>query len=497
MTRKRRLILLLDGTWNDVETSDRDTNIVRLRDILAQSLSATFNTPISVEEVVAKDDPTVELGIRSSGDFDYMFFYQRGVGTGPGLDRLTGGALGWGLGQNIRRAYKFLSRNYQPGAEIFVFGFSRGAFTARSLVGYLGSSGLLKEEHCDTKLEQTAWSHYRTRPDDRMPSFRKSVEPYVHPFGEVRVACLGVFETVGSLGIPTTVVRRLNREFYEFHDVELSPIVRVNLHALAVDERRRPFAASVWRQSRFRWSNSVTEQTWFSGVHSDVGGGLNSVEDRRKAARDLDDVTLDWMIKRVRYHYPDFPVSEIAFPPLQGVREYGVQHDSMTWQYRMAGLGLRAIGNTRPATKWMEKVVSYDRSERVVGESVHISAIERLGRLVEIEGSSDKVVYAPANLREVLPDLYARYCRQQARSWAPEALSLTVWSGEIVHESRSDDATKATADRAVRDAVGRLRKNGIDVRVDEDGGAMLRAIAPSGAPEAPGIRETSEGKAED
>jgi hypothetical protein len=468
MTRKRRLILLLDGTWNDAASDEEDTNIVRLRDILAQSLSASFHTPTSLDEVISKDDQNAELGIRMVGDFDYMFFYERGVGTGPGLDRLTGGALGWGLGQNVRRAYKFLSQNYRTGSEIFVFGFSRGAYTARTLVGYLGSSGLLKEEFCDIKLEEVAWTNYRTRPNDRMPSVRKSIEPYVHAFGDLRVACLGVFETVGSLGIPTTVFRRLNREYYEFHDVELSPIVRVNLHALAIDERRAPFAASVWRQSRFRWSNSVTEQTWFSGVHSDVGGGYYTAHERTDTTRKLDEITLDWMVKRVKHHYPDFPFDEIAFPPLRGVQKYGRQHDSMTWTYWLAGLGLRSIGNTRPTTRRREKVVSYDRGETVVAESVHISAIERLGCEVEIEGYSGTVCYAPANLLLVVPDLYERYCREQTRSWPPEALSLTVWNGEVVHEKRSDDESKVAADRAIRGAIERLRKKGFDIQVYED-----------------------------
>lgn len=96
MSRKRRLILLLDGTWNDPDTDDKDTNIVRLRNLLADGLSALFNVPISIKEVVENDSPSAELGIRSLGDFDYLFFYERGVGTGPGLDRLTGGALGGG-----------------------------------------------------------------------------------------------------------------------------------------------------------------------------------------------------------------------------------------------------------------------------------------------------------------------------------------------------------------------------------------------------------------
>lgn len=463
MSRKRRLILLLDGTWNDAEIGDRDTNIVRLRDILALGLSALFHTPISISEVVDNDSQAVEIGIRSYGDFDYLFFYERGVGTGPSWDRLTGGILGWGLGRNIRRAYKFLSRNYLPGAEIFIFGFSRGAYTARSLVGYLGSSGLLKAENCNGELEQRAWSNYRTSPNDRLPATRKGLEPYAHSFGELRVACLGVFDTVGTLGIPTTALRRLNREFYEFHDVELSPIVRLNLHALAIDEHRRAFAASVWRQSRFRWSNSVTEQTWFPGVHADVGGGYFSASERIGSARDLDEVSLDWMIKRVLHHYPDFPSLDAAFPfipSLHDTQEFGVQHDSRSWQYRYSGPALRAIGNKRPTVAGREEVVSYDRSETVVGESIHISALERLGCDAPYRSLSNKLPYLPQNLIETLSDLYERYCKPQTRPWPPDALSLTLWDGEIALESSAAE-TRRVAEEAITRACERVRRHGM------------------------------------
>jgi len=459
MSRKRRLILLLDGTWNDADIGDKDTNIVRLRDILAHGLSALYHTPISIEEVIGNDSLAAELGIRSHGAFDYLFFYERGVGTGPGVDRLTGGGLGWGLGQNIRRAYKFLSRNYLPGAEIFIFGFSRGAYTARSLVGYLGSSGLLKAEHCNDELEYMAWSNYRTVPNDRMPATRKHLEPYVHSFGEFRVACLGLFDTVGALGIPTTVLWRLNRKYYEFHDVELSPIVRLNLHALAIDEHREPFAASVWRQSRFRWSNSVTEQTWFPGVHADVGGGYISSDHRTAAARDLDEVALDWMIKRVRHYYPDLPSLDAAFPffpSLSGQYEFGRQHDSRTWQYRCSGWALRAIGNKRPRVTGRERIVSYDRSETVVGESIHISALERLGCDAPYRSWTNKVPYLPRNLIEALPNLYGRYCEPQTQSWPPDALTVTLWDGEVVHESRSAIESRSVVQETIIKACQRL-----------------------------------------
>ena len=291
MSKKRRLILLLDGTWNDVATSNRDTNIVRLRDLLADAFTPSFYVRKDLTEVLAHDTPLSEIEVRTFEDIEYLFFYERGVGTGPGIDRLTGGALGWGLERNIRRAFKFLSRNFVEGSEIFIFGFSRGAYTARSLVGYLSSAGLLKAQYCDVTREHLAWNLYRTMPNDRLPATRLALEPYVFPADSLRIACLGVFDTVGALGIPSTMFMRLNRERHEFHDVELSPIVRLNLHALAIDEHRQPFAASVWRQSRFRVSNSVTEQTWFPGVHADIGGGYLTRESRAIYPRAFDEIS--------------------------------------------------------------------------------------------------------------------------------------------------------------------------------------------------------------
>jgi hypothetical protein len=462
LDRKRRLILLLDGTWNDVESGNEDTNIVRLRDIFAHSLSGIYYSPISIDEVLENDSPVTELGIRSFGDFDYLFFYERGVGTGPGWDRLTGGALGWGLGRNIQRAYKFLSRNYLPGTEIFIFGFSRGAYTARSLVGYLGSSGLLMAEHCDSELERRAWSNYRTAPNDRLPATKIGLQPYVHSFGQLRVSCLGVFDTVGALGIPTTVLRRLNREFYEFHDVELSPIVRLNLHALAIDEHRQPFAASVWRQSRFRWSNSVTEQTWFPGVHADVGGGYAS-DGPRNGVRNLDEVSLDWMIKRLRHHYPDFPSLDASFSPMSGEHNFGTHHESRAWHYRVSAYGLRTIGNMPMTVTGRKRVVSYDRSETVVGEAIHISALERLACNAPYRRSSNAEPYLPHNVIEALPNLYERYCVPQTRSWGPEAISITAWSGEICHESESSSETLQKVRSTIIEACERLRRHNIEI----------------------------------
>jgi Uncharacterized alpha/beta hydrolase domain (DUF2235) len=406
--------------------------------------------------------------MRTVGDVDYFFFYERGVGTGPGLDRLAGGALGWGLERNIRRAYKFLSRNFVEGSEIFVFGFSRGAYTARSLVGYLGSAGLLKAEHCDEPREQLAWGYYRTSPNDRLPAQKLALEPDVFPADSLRIACLGVFDTVGALGIPATAFQRFNRERYGFHDVELSPIVRLNLHALAIDERRQPFAASVWRQSRFRVSNSVTEQTWFPGVHADIGGGYLTLAGRNDQPRAIDDITLDWMIKRIRHHYTDFP--SLMFGEVLGLEEqegsgkrHPVQHESRRRQYLLSAPALRSIGNKRLDLLKQERLVSYDRSETTVGESIHISALDRLGEEVPYDTPDRRKTYAPRNVLAALADLRSRYSEGGGLPWGADMLSATVWSGEIVHEERSTPAVRQQVKRAIEEAIGRLSRRGVDV----------------------------------
>jgi hypothetical protein len=414
---RRRLILLLDGTWNEDAAYDQDTNIVRLRNIIADG-TASFYVRGSIAEVNENDNAPIDIGGRLHGDFNYMFFYERGVGTGPGLDRFLGGALGTGLERNVRRAYRFLCRHYVPGSEIFIFGFSRGAYTARSLVGYLSSAGLLKAEHCTRRREQQAWSYYRTSPNDRLPGIWKRLENYVHSVNELRIACLGVFDTVGALGVPASSFMRLNRQRHEFHDVELSPIVKLNLHALAIDERRRPFEAGVWRRSRFKIANSVTEQAWFPGVHSDVGGGYFSSQERTMSrVRGLDDVTLDWMIKRVRHHYPDFPIPEEGFAQIPGpMLNLGLQHESRTWKYWFSPPALRAIGNLAPTVGANEVVVSYDRDLVVVGESIHVSALERLGRRAPVTQFGQERLYLPRNLIENIPNLHERYCRTLERS---------------------------------------------------------------------------------
>ena len=214
---KRRILILLDGTWNDDEIGGNRSNILRLHDLIAECLDPQ-DTPTSAP-ITHSPGWRAETCARTFAGNEYIVFYQRGVGTGQ-FDRLRGGGLGAGLDSNIRRAYRFLSFHYQPGDEILIFGFSRGAYTARSLTGYLGAIGLLRSETCTEARETQAWSFYRTPPNDRLPATWKELEPHVHPRDMIRIACLGLFDTVGALGIPIRGLWRLNRQQFEFHDVE-------------------------------------------------------------------------------------------------------------------------------------------------------------------------------------------------------------------------------------------------------------------------------------
>jgi len=422
-SRKKRLILLLDGTWNDWEASDDDTNIVRLEDRIIQHLQPPRAVPISgaaKPEVTATG--TEQVSAFRSANRDNYVFYQRGVGTGFN-DRYTGGIFGQGLSANIRRAYKFLSFNYQPGDEVFVFGFSRGAYTARSVIGYIAAAGLLRREFCSTDNEERAWNFYRTSPADRMPADWVELTEYVHKREDFRIDLIGVFDTVGALGVPIGWFDSKNRQKYSFHDVNLSSITKVNLHAIAIDEQRKPFSASIWRRPRYKQFGTKTEQVWFPGVHADIGGGYYSTETRNNRAA-LDDITLDWMIRRVKRHYDDFPIS---CGELLDARSYSAaeQHNSRQRHYRLFPRAYRAMANLPVKDlRFWQTAVSYDRRDGPIEENVHISAIMRLGQPSGFWATK----YGPKNLRLVLPLIEDTYRKADCY---PKVFVID-WNGERI-----------------------------------------------------------------
>lgn len=259
----KRIVLCCDGTWN---TADQETN----------GAPCPSNV-VRLAYHVAKHDPNGTLQIT---------YYDQGVGTANAMDRVVGGALGRGLEANIHDSYRFLVANYEPGDELYLFGFSRGAFTARSISGMIRKCGILRRGRVDQYVAARKFYHSTDRPgSEAVNKFRR--ENSVEPERDIEVKFIGVWDTVGALGLPVGMV---GKEKYEFHDTELSGTVRNAYHALAIDERRRAFAPSLWDYKPK--DGQTVEQRWFPGVHSDVGGGY--------AERKISDIALKWMLEKAR-----------------------------------------------------------------------------------------------------------------------------------------------------------------------------------------------------
>jgi len=254
----KRLCVTFDGTWN---TPDKGSDIEDRVETNARRL----------HEAVVADDTQRK-------------WYDEGVGT-RWYNRVRGGAFGLGLSENIRQGYKWLVDNHEDGDEIFLFGFSRGAYTARSLAGMIRNAGLLKAEH-KSKVPE-AYELYRTR--DEGPDTAPAVH-FRSKFAKagVGIKCLGVWDTVGALGIPLRSFEWFNRKHFEFHDTRLSAMVDNAYQAVALDEHRADYDVALWDPPHA--ADQHLEQQWFVGAHADVGGGYDS--------RELSDITLNWMAVR-------------------------------------------------------------------------------------------------------------------------------------------------------------------------------------------------------
>jgi uncharacterized protein (DUF2235 family) len=320
----KRLIMCCDGTWNSPDQArggvSCPTNVTKLAEMV----------------------PTA-----GSDGVEQRLHYQKGVGTGR-WERIRGGAFGFGLSRNVMEAYRFIVANFDPGDELYFFGFSRGAFTARSTAGLVRNAGVLRRDHID-RVEQ-AYELYRSRakadhPDGREARlFRRS---YSHETG---IRFIGVWDTVGALGIPVTGVPLLtafNRR-WTFHDTGLSSSVQAAFHALAIDEQRRPFEPTLWRTQPHSEGQRV-EQVWFVGSHCGVGGGeLDS---------SLSDITLLWMADRARSCGLTLLSSDSSGSPGSG--EPALQPDPMgrvsnsrTLVYRLWRPFERPLGRTDPVHEY-------------------------------------------------------------------------------------------------------------------------------------------------
>ncbi len=250
----KRIVICADGTWNSPEVA-APSHVIRFARGIA---------------------PVADDGVPQ------VVFYDWGLGADH--DRLKAGVTGAGIDKNIQDAYRFLVHNYEPGDALYFFGFSRGAYTVRSLAGFIRNAGLLRRDHAARTPQ--AYALYRNRRADSAPD-RARARAHRRQYAvadQTAIHFVGVWDTVGALGIPMPFLGTLGGDRYLFHDTAPSRIIHHARHAVSIDENREDFVPALWQPK----AGIDLRQVWFSGVHSDVGG---SYPDRR-----LGDCAGAWMM---------------------------------------------------------------------------------------------------------------------------------------------------------------------------------------------------------
>jgi len=334
----KRLIVCCDGTWQQLNSS-YPSNVIKL----AQAVKSS-----------------------GSDGVPQIVFYDEGVGADS--NKILGGVTGLGIDRNIQDAYRFLSLNYDSGDEIYLFGFSRGAYTVRSLAGMIHCSGLLDRPHITRASE--AYELYRNRdvkPKDKIAAnYRKD---YGKDNGKrVPITLLGCFDTVGALGIPVLpAFKKYDEQLkkrYRFHDTTLNKSIQNALHAVAIDEVREIFDVTPMKKNP-DIENQRVIQVWFPGSHICIGGGT-------KEYSGLSDAALQWMIDSTRNLGLGLEFDPSAIPT--GINpNYEIDFKNNPGFFKLAGIKFREVGDAI--------------------EDLHESTINRLKKRQD---------YRPKNLQKIL-----------------------------------------------------------------------------------------------
>jgi uncharacterized protein (DUF2235 family) len=300
----KNIFFCADGTWNNpYEDENADytadpTNVYKLFLCLAGELSP--------DSLRVADEQEKTLG--KDGVVQQVAKYLHGVGDSRNpISKIMGGAFGAGVISRIVRGYTFLSRNFDAGDNIYIVGFSRGAYTARALAGLIASQGLLAKNLTGDKEQAyrygaQAWYRYRqSLPSDHniitklaeiaadLPAFLSSNTLKDGNFAKVdSITAVGVWDTVGAMGIPD-YKNGANHDAFRFADTTLSTKVENGFHAMALDEQREVFSPTLWDAA-----GNVT-QVLFPGAHADVGGGYPTAKDESG----LSDGALKWMVEKL------------------------------------------------------------------------------------------------------------------------------------------------------------------------------------------------------
>ena len=372
----RRLVYCFDGTWNDDTGENPLTNVVKLHRAVL---------PVDANGVEQLSRYIVGIATSYTGQTQFII-----------------GALGVEVGKRVMAAYRELMEDYQPGDEIYLFGFSRGAFEARSLANFIAMFGV----GCKDKgfSVEAAWALYRRHRSIQLRATMRDLRATSHY--PIRTKCVGVWDTVGNIGNPLLPHGVLTRSLM-YHDAHLPHTLEVGLQALSVDENRGPFSPTLWtlKKGADLAPGQHIEQVWFAGSHADVGGGYEETA--------LSDIGLLWMTERAT------ATTGLAFDVDRLRREtrpdpLGVQH--LSAHGRIFGWSkvlpfVRFIKqDTRPLSGLRRSLLGFWRTDKLapdemsLNESLHESVVQRFGqRVTQMEGAKARdAVYRPANVAAVL-----------------------------------------------------------------------------------------------
>ncbi|KAK9465929.1 hypothetical protein V1512DRAFT_254144 [Lipomyces arxii] len=444
-SKSKRIVLLCDGTWED-------------------SIRQGYAIPSNISRLARAIKP-----ITDSGKYQ-MTFYHYGLGTtGNWLDKISGGAV---IDQ-IADVYASLAYNYIEGDEIFLFGFSRGSYMVRALCSFILDFGILTK----TGMSEFASAYAAYRSGEFAVAQNKLKENGVLYTENLKVKVLGCFDTVGALGIPHT---SSDHKKYEFMNLQLSAGVEHAFHALALEEAREPYIPTLWffpKGSEFDKHPERYKQTWFTGVHINIGGGNMSksimgtdllthylddtatvsdkVRSETETANVLSDGTLIWMIAQCK-DMLDFDIARLHEDILSAKSRYDgeiLRHanrakeesgdlEMAPWNmgpigdnsklYISLGRGTRNVGGYAPITKDQQSI---ETAQYTTHERVHQSVVVRHKRdraVIKALRHVDVVTESDYNTPEIV--IEGTSCERNLKPVEMEVYSdfeLEFWDEEL------------------------------------------------------------------
>ncbi|MFT6955439.1 MAG: hypothetical protein ACJAYC_000434 [Halieaceae bacterium] len=321
----KRIVVCADGTWNRPEQLGKD------------------NHPTNVLKFARGIAPKDSNGVKQ------VVFYDWGIGSYH--DKLTGGGMGEGLEKNVMDCYRFLVHNYDNGDEIYLFGFSRGAYTVRSLCGMINNCSLLKS--AEGNLIEKAFDIYKTKKYKPRDQYSKDWRKAHSICDVVKVNFVGVWDTVGAMGLPFSIFG-LIKDKHLFYDRKLGSNVIKARHALCLDELRADFEPTIWEPRK----KVNLEQVWFAGVHCDVGGSYKPDDD----GSNLADIPMMWLKTEAHDGGKGLEFEKhLSKPKLNPLSRH---HNEYKGKYKLLGKRVRVIPppltakqNGRPKEKRKEKLL--------------------------------------------------------------------------------------------------------------------------------------------